>query len=109
MGACSLLPMVFYIAAKNNTLINSELPPPETRPIPVPDKHMENLLVQTLQQYEQPSTSTTLHSSRGRGGGRGRGGPHKSATNNENDEDQGWKNPSQQRKIRRQRKKSKEK
>ena len=109
MGACSLLPIIFNVAAKNNNLINSELPPPETRPMPVPDQPMENSLVQTLEPYEQPSTSTTHHSSRGRGGGRGRGGAHRSATNNENDEDQGWINPSQQRKNIRQRKKKQRK
>ena len=62
----------------------------DNRPLPVPDQPKENSLVQTFEPYEQPSTSTTHHSSRGRGGGRGRGGAHRSAINNENDEDQGW-------------------
>ena len=48
---------------------------------------------------------TTHHTSRGRGCGRGRGGAHRSAINNENDVDQQWINPSQQRKYIRQRKK----
>ena len=93
------------MATKNNLIAQITEPPLDNRPLPVPDQSKENSLVQTFEPYEQPSTSTTHHSSRGRGGGRGRGGAHRSATNNENDEDQGWINPSQQRKNIRQRKK----
>ena len=54
-------------------------PPLDNRPLPVPDQPKENSLVQTFEPYEQPSASTTHHTSRGRGGGRGRGGAHRSA------------------------------
>ena len=84
MDACSLLPIIFNFAAKNNNLINSELHPSEARNMPTFQQPMENSFVQTLEAYEQPSTSTTHHSSKGYGGGRGRGGAHRSATKNEN-------------------------
>ena len=73
--------------------------------MPVPDRRKAILLVETLEPYGQSSTSTTHHSSRDRGGGRGRRGAHRSATNNENDGDQGYINPSQQWKNIKQRKK----
>ena len=96
MGACSLLRINFHVAAKNN-FKNSQLPP-ETRPMPVSDQSMENSLVPTLEPYEQPSANTRHPSSRGRGGGREHGGAHWSTTNNEDYDDQGYINPSQQRK-----------